>query len=650
DWVIDIDNKSLTHRPDLWGHRGIARELSAIYRRPLLPLEASLPSTGNQAPIPVVLEDKACSRYLALAIDGARPLPSPLWLRALLVAVGQRSLGQLVDLSNFVMLDLGQPNHVFDRSRLAPSGIAVRKARPGQAFTALDGRKLELSEEDLLIGSGAEGVALAGVIGGANSEVGAATEKLLLEVAAFDATTVRRTSVRHGLRTDSSARFEKSLDPELLPVAAGHFARLLQGLQPEVSFPCAPTDVRTQPPRRVEIALDPEHVRQALGAPLPDQQIRELLERLGFELEPAAAGFRVRVPSARATKDISIERDLVEEVGRSFGYGNIAERSLVCPVEPPPHDERRALVRRIQDRLAGAAHFTETVSYSFHSDELLELLGVAELPHATIDNPQLTRESRIRRSVAPSLLPSIEANRRYREVVRLFEIGKGYVPERANARHEPEEQHLVGLLWASPPRNNAGFQDNALSRLQAVVADVLGVLERPPVVWSAGEAPPWAQAGRSLAARYPDGSVVATLSPVSAEVLAKLGLKGRLQSEVALGEISLEAVLRVPRVTRKYQPVPRFPGIKVDVAVAVPTAVLSADVVAVIRDAAGAVCKNVELFDLYTGGALGEGKKSLAYHVLLQADDRTLGDTEEQKFIKRLDSKLAAVGGQLRDG
>ncbi|HVZ36368.1 MAG TPA: phenylalanine--tRNA ligase subunit beta, partial [Polyangiaceae bacterium] len=171
DWVIDIDNKSLTHRPDLWGHRGIARELSAIYRRPLQPFEPALPRMGSGAGVPVALEDKACSRYLALAIDGAQPLPSPLWLRALLVAVGQRSLGQLVDLSNFVMLDLGQPNHVFDRQRLGPDGIVVRKAQRGQAFTALDGRKLELSDEDLLICSGGQGVALAGVIGGANSEV-----------------------------------------------------------------------------------------------------------------------------------------------------------------------------------------------------------------------------------------------------------------------------------------------------------------------------------------------------------------------------------------------------------------------------------------------------------------------------------------------
>jgi phenylalanyl-tRNA synthetase beta chain len=651
DWVIDIDNKSLTHRPDLWGHRGIARELSAIYRRPLLPLDVALPSTGSAEGVAVRIVDPACSRYLALPIDGASPLPSPLWLRALLVAVGQRSLGQLVDLSNFVMLDLGQPNHVFDRQRLAPDGIAVRKARAGQAFTALDGRKLELTDDDLLIGSGGEGVALAGVIGGANTEVTGDTQTLLLEVATFDAATVRRTSVRHALRTDSSARFEKSLDPELPPLAAAHFASLLQSLQPGVRFPLQLTDVRTAPPRKVEIALDPERVRAALGAPLPDSQIRELLERLSFGVEPAARGFKVSVPSARATKDISIEQDLVEEVGRSFGYGNIAERSLVCPVEPPPHDERRWLVRRIADRLAGAARFTETMSYSFHSDELLATVGMAELPHATIDNPQVAQESRVRRSVAPSLLQGLEANRRHREVVRLFEIGKGYLPERPNARHEPEERHLVAVLWAAPPPPaQAGFQQNALSQLQGVVADVLGVLERPPIEWGAGEAPSWAQPGRSVAARYPSGEVVATLASVSLDVLARLGLKGRLQSEVALGEIAIDALLAAPRQTRKYVPLPKFPGIKVDIAVAVGAAVMSAQVVTAIREAAGAVCKGIELFDVYSGDAVGAGKKSLAYHVLLQADDRTLSDTEEQKFLKRLGSKLEAIGAQLRDG
>lgn len=655
DHVIEIDNKSITHRPDLWGHRGIARELAAIYRRPLLPLDTSWPSLGSAPPFPVKIESPACARYLALPIDGVEPLPSPLWLRALLRAVGQRSLGQLIDLSNFVMLDLGQPNHTFDRDELGDDGITVRKARAGERFTTLAGQALALSEEDLLISSRGDGVALAGVIGGQNSEVRAGTRSLLLEVATFDASTVRRSSQRHGLRTDSSARFEKSLDPELPPHAAAHFARLLSELQPNVRFPGPASDVRTSPPRSIEIILRPSRVRAALGAELSDGEIRDILVRLNFMVTPSQGAsepeLHVRVPSERATKDIGIERDLVEEVGRLYGYGNIVERPLVLPIVPPPHDERRWLVRKIADRLAGAAHFTETLGYSFQSDDLLALFGLSELPHATLSNPVISQQSRIRRTLVPSLLANIEQNRRYRDEVRLFEIGKGYLPERPNEKHEPEERHIAAVVLAAPLSRDASYRDNSLARLQAIVADVLEVLERPGVEWGPAEsAPPFAQAGRALAARYPSGTVAATLVVVRHDILAGLGLKAGLVSDVAAAEISLDAVLAAPRETRRYRPLPRFPGIKVDVAIAVPTAVRSAQVVEVIRAAAGPLCRAVELFDLYTGDAVGAGKKSLAYHVSLQADDKTLGEKEEPEFLARLAKKIGSIEGTLRDG
>jgi phenylalanyl-tRNA synthetase beta chain len=654
DSVLTVDNKSLTHRPDLWGHRGIARELSAIYRRPLLPLDSSWPSLGAAPAVKVSIESPACLRYIALPIEGALALPSPLWLRLLLRAVGQRSLGQLVDISNFVMLDLGQPNHVFDRGELGADGITVRRSHAAERFTTLAGQLLSLGDEDLVIASKGECVALAGVIGGANSEVRGSTRSLLLEVATFDATSVRRTSVRHGLRTDSSARFEKSLDPELPPIAAAHFARLLSTLQPGVSFPAKVTDVRTLPPKSVQIGLRPSRVRDALGTDLEDAGIHDILVRLGFVVSERPGGaegeLSIQVPSDRATKDIGIERDLVEEVGRLHGYRNITERPLIAPIIPPPHDERRWLVRTIADRLAGSAHFTETLSYSFQSDELLELFGLSELPHATLSNPVVVQQSRIRRTLVPSLLGNIEANRRYRDVVRLFEIGKGYFPEHANEKHEPEERHLVGLVLAAPFVRDASYRDNSLARLQAVVADVLGVLERPRVSWGPGQAAPFVQPGRALSATYPSGAAVATLGAVRQDVLAQLGLKAGLHSDVAVSEIWIDALLAAPRETRRYTPLARFPGIKVDVAIAVPTAVRSAQVVEVIQAAAGPMCRAVDLFDLYTGDAVGAGRKSLAYHVLLSADDRTLGESEERKFLERLAGKLGGIDGALRDG
>jgi phenylalanyl-tRNA synthetase beta chain len=651
DWVIEIDNKSLTHRPDLWGHRGIARELSAIYRRPLKPLATAELPVGQGA-VPVVIEAPACSRYFALPISGVSALPSPLWLRALLGAVGQRSLGQLVDVSNFVMLDLGQPNHVFDRARLGADGIQVRLARRGERFVALDGKALELSPDDLLIASNGEGVALAGVIGGQATEVTVDTAELLLEVATFDPVSVRRTALRHALRTDSSARFEKSLDPELPSLAAANFVSLLRELQPSLRTPSAPTDVRRTAPKDIVIRLRTARVRERLGAELTDELILDLLTRIGFVVAPAGDGYDIRVPSDRATKDISIEQDLVEEVGRLYGYGNIPERSLVAPVVPAPRDERRLLVRKIQDRLAGGALYTETLSYSVQPDALLELLGLSGLPHVTVQNAIVAQESRIRRTLVPSLLARIEANRRHREVVRLFELGKGYLPESGNAAHEPEERHLAALLLATPRRAaDAHFHANSFSELQGTVADVLGALERPAVAWEQhGEPPPWAHPVRWLSARYPSGQTVALLASVRPDVLAQLGLKGRLESDVAIAEISIDAVLGEPRAARRYRPVPRFPGIKVDVAVAVTKAFRSGQVVEAISDAAGNQLEGIELFDIYTGAAIGPERKSLAYHVLLQAADRTLTDADEQKFLKRLRAKLGTIGAELRDG
>jgi phenylalanyl-tRNA synthetase beta chain len=236
DWVLEIDNKSLTHRPDLWGHRGIAAEVAAIFGRELKPLDTSLPATGDAESVAVSIEDTACTRYMGLCVDNVRVEASPQWLQLLLLSVGQRPLDLLVDISNFVMLDLGQPNHLFDIAELS-AGVRVRMATEGESITTLDEEVRKLSPEDLLICSGDTPVALAGVMGGEASKVADGTTSLLLEVASFDATTIRRTATRVGLRSESSARFEKSLDPCLVPKAAGHLVRTLQSIQPEVSLP-----------------------------------------------------------------------------------------------------------------------------------------------------------------------------------------------------------------------------------------------------------------------------------------------------------------------------------------------------------------------------------------------------------------------------
>jgi len=660
DWVVEIDNKSLTHRPDLWGHRGLAREIAAIYERALKPLDLTPPATGAGTPYPVTLESPECTRYVALPIDGVRAGRSPDWLRHLLLAVGQRPIDLFVDLSNFVMLDLGQPNHVFDRRRLDAlakgRGIVVRTARAPETLRTLDGVERRTNAADLLICAGDTPVALAGIMGGDDSKVEAESEALLLEVATFQATTIRRTSSRLGLRTDSSARFEKALDPHLPLAAAGHFSRLLQSIAPGARFPAKPTDVGawTDPSRT--IVLRCERVRSALGKPLAAVEIQRILERLefGVEREGAAADevFRVRIPSFRATKDITLEQDLIEEIGRIHRYGNIAEEPLTFAIAPPPRDERRRLVRQLQDRLAGGARFRENLSYSFIADSLLEKLGEQDLPHVRVINPVHQGESRIRRNVAPSLLPALEANRRHHADVRLFEIGKAYEPEHANGRGEPRERHYLALAWAGPrpDRKTARWDESRLPRMQAIVNDLVATLGLAAPRWSdAGARAAWAHPGKCLFLAL-DGAphaaaIVAELEPGLAP---GLGLAGDLDSEVVLAEICLDALLAAERRATPYRPLPRYPGIKVDVAVAVAESTKAGELVALVEAAGKGQVADVELFDLYRGKSIGEGRKSLAFHVLLQSDARTLTDQDEQKFLQRFEKLVSDAGGELR--
>ena len=656
DWVIEIDNKSLTHRPDLWGHRGIAGEIAAMHLRHLKPLDLSLPPAGGGAPFPVRIESSACSRYLALPIDlgdGGEARRSPDWLRALLFAVGQRPIDLLVDVSNFVMLDLGQPNHLFDRNRLSPEGIVVRQARQGERLATLDGVERELVPDDLLICSGSEPVALAGIIGGEGSKVAPGTRSLLLEVATFHPATVRRTSQRLALRTDASARFEKSLDPTLPEKAAAHLVRLLRELAPALSLPAASTDAGEWKDPARTISLRGDRARALLGVDVSDTQIADVLTRLGFGVARSGDELFVRVPSARATKDVTVEQDLIEEVGRILRYGSVPERRLVAEVAPPPRDERRAMVRAAQDRLAGGARFRETISYSFVEDRVLEALGESGRPHVAVANPVAEGLSRVRRSVVPSLLAALAANRRHRDEVRLFELGKGYLPERANERGEPFERHELGLAWAAPSAaGDARFDAGALPRLQGVVEDLVRHLRRelPPWARASPEAmPAWAHPGRALAARALDAAeplaLVAALEPGAKR---RLGLTGELDADVAVAVVSVDALLAAPPLARAYRPVPRFPGVKIDLAAAAPADLPAGTLVAAIEKAGKGLVGSVELFDVYQGASVGAGRRSLAWHVLLSSDSRTLAEADVAKFVERAAREIAAAGGELR--
>ncbi|MEZ5977081.1 MAG: phenylalanine--tRNA ligase subunit beta [Planctomycetota bacterium] len=657
DHVIEIDNKSLTHRPDLWGHRGIAREIAALLGRELRPLDARLPEPRGDARVAVDVATAGCSRYLAVPIGGVEGGRSPLWMRLLLLAAGQRPLDVLVDVSNFVMLDLGQPNHLFDRSAIGPAGIVVRDARPGEVLRTLDDVERSLTPADMLICAGDEPVALAGVMGGEGSKVAAGTKELLLEVATFDPARVRRTSARLGLRTDSSARFEKHLDPLLPLEAAGHLVGVLREVRPNAHLAGPVTDAGTWKDPSCVVDVRPARVRALLGTDVDDARIESILTALDFGVDRAnGETWRVTVPARRATKDVTIEEDLVEEVGRSIGYDTIAEKLLVAPVAPAPRDARRKVVRTLADRLAGAARFREAMTYSFTDDATLATLRLDGAPHARVLNPVAEGVSRLRRSVVPSLVALVQKNLLHREDVRLFEVGKGTRPEVRDDRGHPGEVHRIGLVLARRGASSS-FRDDVLLELEGVIADALSRLGAGDLVFDHAEGASdelasgpdlgWAHPRRRVVGRL-GGTAVAFAADVDPRVAHELGIEG----QAAGAEISIDALLEATggeaSGTVRYHPIPRFPGLEVDVALAAPAGFTAREADELIRRAGKGLVARTELFDVYRGENLGEGRKSLAWHVVLQAADRTLGEADQTKFLDRLERMGAEHAVELR--
>jgi phenylalanyl-tRNA synthetase beta chain len=313
-------------------------------------------------------------------------------------------------------------------------------------------------------------------------------------------------------------------------------------------------------------------------------------------------------------------------------------------------------VRALQDRLSGPARFHETVSYSFLPDAIARTLGLEDLPHVRVANPVDAGASRVRRSVLPSLLATLEANRRRSPDVRLYEIGKGYRPETPGARGEPAEVHEAALLWATaPPEPDARFDAGALPRLQGVVEDACEAVDRPRPVWRAlaGEAvPSWAHPGRCLGAFLPGvAEPVATLAALEPGRGRALGLAGELASDVAACELSLDGLLAAGDPASngvRYRPIPKYPSVKVDLAAAVPESVEHGALAAAIEKAGKGLVRDVELFDLYRGENLGADRKSLAFHATLAAEDRTLGEEDVRKFLERAERFIAELGGELR--
>lgn len=640
DWVLEIDNKSINHRPDLWGHYGFARELAAIYGRELKPAALPLPLPASGKKVAVQIDDRAgCPRYCGLVIDGVVSGKSPGELRYLLAAVGQRAINLPVDLTNFVMLDLGQPMHAFDARHTGQGPIRVRRARHGETITTLDGQLRKLAEHDLLICSGDTPEALAGVMGGAGTMVDAATTSLFLESANFHAASIRRTSMRLGLRTDASARFEKAQDPANAELAVHRFLALLQRYCPsaKAAGPLVdPAGFHYEPKR---ITLRRARLALKLGLEIEDGKVAAILTSLQFGVAVTATGFDVAVPSFRATKDIANEDDLIEEVGRMFRYDNIPERPLHGTIAPPPRNEELFLVRRLLEVSCTDLGFCEAYNYSFVPDAVLAACAADQHPYVQVQNPVAPEAARIRRHVLPSLLASVPQNLRQSAEVRLCEHGKGYHPEMPVEHKLPHEVREVAFVLSRRDGTHP------FGELRESVAALLLRLGYPAVIartWH-GKDQPWVHPTRAVAIDR-DGSPVGYIAHLHPGVARAMNLP----ATTAIACLDVRALVANGRRIVRYQPVPVFPVLPVDVALLVDESTQVAAVAEFLKTVGRKLVRDVQLFEVYRGDRLPSGKKSLNFTVTLGADDRTLTDEDEGKYLGKVREQAATIGGELR--
>ncbi len=654
DTVLDLD---LT--PNLarcFSVLGVARETAALTGEPLRWQPPAMQATGQPIDGRVVVEiddPDLCPRYAAALITGVTIGPSPAWMQRRLVLAGMRPINNVVDITNYVMLDLGQPLHAFDYARLRPKTdggtptIIVRRAQEGERMATLDGVERELTADDLLITDGGGPVAIAGVMGGLESEVTDETCDVLLEAASFDNISIRRTSAKQRLVSESAQRFGRGVDRELPPVALRRAAELMRELAGGTIAPGF-VDVYPRPFEPPQLELPVSEIQRLLGISLTPERAAEMLNSLGFDSCSRDAGVSVTVPSFRF--DVSLPADLAEEIARVYGYDRLP--TTLMAEETPSHLRNRDLMREesVRDILV-ACGLTEVITYS-----LTNLESVAKLsPHGAIAAPEdyvrlantLTREQEyMRQTLMNGLLETAARNLRFVESVSLFEIGAVFLPR--EGAELPEEPRRLGLLlagpreeasWVAPAPSQTGFYD--LKGIIEELAERLGIADlRFRATEHASFHP-----GRT-AALYCGDHLLGVAGQVDPRVCAAFDLPSQ---PVLLAELDLEALLDRMQPTQASRPISPMPALIEDLAFVVNESVGADEVEAAIRQAAGSLLVTLSLFDVYRGGQIGPNKVSLAYRMTLQAADRTLTSKESEKvraaIVRRVSDDL---GGQLR--
>ncbi|CAN5882306.1 phenylalanine--tRNA ligase subunit beta [soil metagenome] len=637
---------------------GIAREVGAIFDCPVsMPAGASVSSLATNDPGLVTIEDSdLCPRYMGIVFENVTVEPSPAWLARRLTSAGLRPVNNLVDITNLVMLEIGQPLHAFDRGRLSEGRVIVRRAKPGETMETLDHQHRQLPENALMIADASQAVAIAGVMGGVDSEVTSETNTILLEGANFDMKSVRHTSRALKLRTDASARFERGLDPNLVGLAMARATRLLLETCPGIRL-ASVCDVYPEPVKAQTLTMPYSRIEQVLGIEIPRDQALDALTRLEFQ--PCVAKddptlLTVTVPTYR--HDVSIPDDIVEEIARIVGYESLPSTLPMGRAVPVNRDPIYQLQSSIRHAVT-ASGVSEAVTYVTVSQDMLSsfssengitaglLLSVPFDHMLRIRNPMQSDRSLLRVTLIPSMLEPVAANLKHSPAASFFEFARLYNPNGPDQL--PDEVECLGIVMAGNREPLSVYQTAGELDFFDLKGVVETVLERAGVENSTFE--PWAHSalhpGRNATVSHA-GQTIGVLGELRPDVAASFGIDG---TRVCAAELNVNALLAAQSQTRRDVRVPRHLPARQDFAIVVDESTPAGDVAWSLRKAGGQLVTDVDLFDVYRGTQLGENKKSLAYRVTFTAPDRALTDDDLVNVRKRIERSLMQdVGGVLR--
>ena len=645
DIILEIDNKSMTNRPDLWGHYGIAREIAALYDLPMKEFPHFDRNVENTSGFHVTVEDaERCPRMTGTQIENVCVKPAPYWMQVRIWKTGMRPINALVDITNYVMLATGQPSHAYDSDHIA-GHIIVRRAKAGETLTLLNGKELPLSTDDLTIADDAGIVGLAGVMGGAKDSILPTTSKVILEIANFQAAGIRRTALRYDNRTEASARYEKAIDPERCDQALDLSMQLFSDLYPEMKV-TGLVDEYPQHLKQAEIDVPLSWLERRLGKCLPPEEIRHKMELLGYGISFSGDNMHVVVPTWRSTGDVSIQADIMEEVARMYGYENFEAEPITTTFDGAINQLDKDLERRIKEYLAIRCGMQEIFTYPWMEESYVNAVLQSTEGILSLSTPPSPAERFVRSSLLPNLCKAVVKNERYFDEFSIFETAQVFRDENYTSPYDPREK------LPSQRKNVAGAFVTTDKDITALFRKAKGVVEMmaryvhmEALTFRQTEKPVWADNVVWLNICRGEEKV-GDLALLSKKVSMACGIKNL---NVMLFQLDQDSLVPLKSRTNTFTHMAEYPMTDYDISLLLDGSVQWKDVLQTVGGIKSELLHGASFVDEYRGKQVPAGKKSLTLRLSIGSKEKTLTSSEIEEVASNVLNKIAKrFGAELR--